>query len=341
MTNSDETLQAFINKLLTLQGEQRDKPFSDAELKEIALDMGMSEQAWQASQQQAQDYYEEGEGHLKYRNWEDAVQELEQAVALRPNHVASNHALATAYYGLWAQDREEKYQVAAEKYADRALQLKPGYNPTLRLMSKLRAKAVSQRAGKKRKQVLLAGLAGLLLLIVGIFYYTAYNGVISKEEVVAKKWAQVENVYQRRADVVPQLVETVKSQTQIEQENLSQLIAAYEKAQALSINVEELNSGTLARYEQRQNALGEALQALRQEIRGNQDVSSSRAYRDLQVVIEGSENRISVERKRFNDAVAEYNAYIKRFPNNLLGFEPKAYFQMRKGADRAPALDFD
>lgn len=337
MANSDETLQVFINKMLQLQNEQRDKPLSQAELKQIALDIGMTEEDWLESQKIYQGHLKSGQGHLNRRNWSDAIKELDQAYALNPNSLDAIRGLAQAYQGQWFSNPSPVLKSQAEKFAEKGLLMQPGDSLSLSVLQKLRQGEKEMKSGKTRKYLIGLGIGVVLAFIVGAGWFSAQNAAVDASVLVEQKWAQVENVYQRRADLIPRLVQTVKARANFEQSTLEQLNQAYQNAQAVQLDAKSLNASSMANFQKSQQALSEALIKLQSKISLDEDLSTSQAYRDLQVQIEGSENRISVERKRYNEAVAEYNAFIQKFPYTLMGYGKKAYFQVDKKVMQKPA----
>lgn len=171
-----------------------------------------------------------------------------------------------------------------------------------------------------------------------------YNEMVSREEAISGQWAQVENVYQRRADLIPNLVNTVKGYADFEQETLTQVIEARAKATSTNISADNLSPESLAQFQQAQNGLGSALSRLMVVVERYPDLKANQNFRDLQAQLEGTENRIAVERKKFNDAVQGYNTYIRKFPQNLVAgwfdFEKKGYFEADEGASKAPEVKF-
>lgn len=172
-----------------------------------------------------------------------------------------------------------------------------------------------------------------------------YNGMVNREEAIDGKWAQVENQYQRRADLIPNLVQTVKGSAAFESETLEGVIEARSKASSIQLDAKDLTQENLDKFQAAQNQLSGALSRLMVVVERYPDLKSTQAFQDLMIQLEGTENRISVERKSFNDAVVEYNAFIRRFPNNLtagmFGFEKRAYFKAEEGASTAPRVDFN
>jgi LemA protein len=172
----------------------------------------------------------------------------------------------------------------------------------------------------------------------------SYNTAVGKDENVKKAWSQVENQYQRRADLIPNLVETVKGYANFEQSTLTAVVEARSAASQIKIDPNDLTPENIQRFEQAQQGLGGALQRLMVLTENYPDLKANQNFMDLQKQLEGTENRVSVERKNFNEAVNDYNGYIRRFPTNLLvglfGFSPKGYFQSAAGSDKAPQVKF-
>ncbi|MCB0401645.1 MAG: LemA family protein [Flavobacteriales bacterium] len=172
----------------------------------------------------------------------------------------------------------------------------------------------------------------------------SYNGMVTKEEGVASQWAQVENVYQRRADLIPNLVATVKGYASHEKETLQAVIEARSKATSTTIDVDNLDAAAIQKFQAAQDGLSSALSRLMVVVERYPDLKANQNFLELQAQLEGTENRISVERKKFNEAAQDYNTYIRKFPKNLyagmFGFEKKDYFQSREGSDVAPTVEF-
>ncbi len=189
-----------------------------------------------------------------------------------------------------------------------------------------------------------------LLLIVGICFLWGtgmYNGLVGSEQAVVAQWSQVENVYQRRADLVPNLVRTVKGAANFEQTTLQNVIEARSKVGQMNVSPQILNNPqAFAQFEQAQGELSSALSRLMVVVERYPELRSVAAFQDLMVQLEGTENRIAVERRRFNEVAQAYNTRIKRVPAkwfiSLLGwpFQEKAYFHAQPGAEQAPEVDF-
>jgi LemA protein len=195
----------------------------------------------------------------------------------------------------------------------------------------------------KKNTIILLVIAGLVLISV-LSSISSYNNLVDAEENISGKWAQVENVYQRRADLIPNLVNTVKGYASHERETLEGVIEARAKATSVNVNPGNLDQESLSQFNQAQQGLSSALSRLMVVVERYPDLKASQNFRDLQALLEGTENRIAVERKKFNEAVKSYNASIRRFPKNLFansfGFERKAYFEADEGAEEAPQVTF-
>jgi LemA protein len=172
----------------------------------------------------------------------------------------------------------------------------------------------------------------------------SYNTIIEKQESVNAQWAQVENVYQRRADLIPNLVNTVKGYATHEQETLEGVIEARSKATSVNVNPGEMSASNLQQFQKAQEGLSSALSRLMVVVERYPDLKANENFRDLQAQLEGTENRISVERMKFNEATRDYNTYISKFPRNIIAsafsFEKKPYFEAAAGAAEAPKVEF-
>lgn len=184
------------------------------------------------------------------------------------------------------------------------------------------------------------GAIALLLVLTGV---GSYNRLVELDEGVDNAWSQVENVYQRRADLVPNLVATVKGAKDFEQETLTQVVEARAKVGQVSFQTAP-NAEQLGQFEAAQSSLSSALSRLLVVVERYPELKATEAFRDLQAQLEGTENRITVERKRFNDATLEYNKTRRRFPTvllaNIMGFGDKPYFESTPGAEQPPKVEF-
>ncbi len=195
------------------------------------------------------------------------------------------------------------------------------------------------------KRIAVIGCAGLLALalILGLMVSGQYNRLVGLEEGVDSAWAQVENTYQRRADLIPNLVETVKGARDFERETFEAVAKARASVGQTSIEGAP-NAEQLAKFQEAQGQLGAALSRLLLVVERYPELKATDAFRDLQAQLEGTENRIAVERRRFNEVAREYNTAARRFPTvivaRLMGFDQKPYFEAVEGAETPPAVDF-
>jgi LemA protein len=186
---------------------------------------------------------------------------------------------------------------------------------------------------------------GLLAVVVAfLFSSCGYNKMVSMDEQVTSQWAQVENVYQRRADLIPNLVNTVKGYAAHEKETLEGVIEARSKATSVNIDPTKLTPESIQQFNQAQEGLSSALSRLMVVVERYPDLKANQNFLDLQAQLEGTENRITVERQKFNETTQTYNAYIRKFPQIIyagwFGFEKKTYFEAQQGAEKAPEVQF-
>ena len=171
-----------------------------------------------------------------------------------------------------------------------------------------------------------------------------YNSLVEQQQAVDQSWAEVENQYQRRADLIPNLVSTVKGYAAHESSTFEKVTQARAQATAININAEDLNEETLAKFQKAQGELSQALKSLLAVSEAYPDLKANENFKDLQVQLEGTENRVTTARGRYTQAVAQYNTSIKKFPTNIyagwFGFKPKPQFQAEAGASSAPKVEF-
>ncbi|MDZ7741535.1 MAG: LemA family protein [Bacteroidota bacterium] len=188
----------------------------------------------------------------------------------------------------------------------------------------------------------------IILVVVGLIFFSSirgtYNNLVDMEESISEKWSQVENVYQRRADLIPNLVNTVKGYAEHEQQTFTQVTEARSRATSVNIDPSNLNANSLQQFQQAQEGLSQALSRLLLVVERYPELKANQNFLELQAQLEGTENRITVERQKFNQAVKEYNAYVRKFPQtiwaSIFGFERKAYFEAQEGAEKAPEVNF-
>jgi len=188
----------------------------------------------------------------------------------------------------------------------------------------------------------------IIIAVLGIIIYSLTAGInntaVELEENVKASWANVESSYQRRSDLIPSLVATVKGAAAFEQETLTGVIEARAKATSVNINADNLDDASLQKFQEAQSGLSSALSKLMVSVERYPQLTATQNFRSLQSQLEGTENRINVERNRFNDQVRAYNTYIRKFPNNIFagmfGFEKLSAFEADKGAENAPKVEF-
>ncbi len=194
------------------------------------------------------------------------------------------------------------------------------------------------------KKILIIGVAIVGLFIIYRLFAGTYNNLVSGQQTVEAQWAQVQNVYQRRADLIPNLVNTVKGYADFEQETLTRVIEARAKATSVTIDAGELTPDKVAEFQQAQGELSSALSRLLVSVERYPDLKANQNFLDLQTQLEGTENRIAVERMKFNETVRSYNTYLKQFPRNILagiyGFQERGYFDAEPEAEQVPEVQF-
>ena len=183
-----------------------------------------------------------------------------------------------------------------------------------------------------------------IIVLLGLWAMGGYNSMVTMDESVQNKWANVETQYQRRADLIPNLVSTVKGYAKHEQETLEGVVKARSEATQVKLDADNLTPEKLAAYQKAQGSISSALGRLLAVAENYPDLKANENFRELQSQLEGTENRITVARKDFNDAAKSYNQSIRQFPRNILaglfGFEKKAYFEAEAGSEKAPKVEF-
>lgn len=195
----------------------------------------------------------------------------------------------------------------------------------------------------KKSIIIIAGI--VLFVIIMISWISGmYNGLVNREEGTKQAWAQVQNVYQRRSDLIPNLVETVKGYANFEKSTLTDVVNARAKATQVTVDPTKLTPAQIQNFQGAQNGLTSSLGRLMVVIEKYPDLKANQNFLDLQAQLEGTENRITVERKKFNEVVMDYNTAVRRFPRNIFagmfGFQQKGYFQAEEGAAKAPKIKF-
>ena len=196
----------------------------------------------------------------------------------------------------------------------------------------------------EKKKLSVTAIVLIVLAVIVVWGIGAYNSLVKNEEGVKSAWSQVENVYQRRADLIPNLVATVKGYATHESATLEGVVEARAKATQMTVNVDDLSEEKIAEFQKAQGELGSALGRLMAITEAYPDLKANENFRDLQAQLEGTENRIAVERKTYNQVAQEYNTSIRVFPRNIIasvfGFKVKGYFEAEEGAQTAPKVEF-
>ena len=196
--------------------------------------------------------------------------------------------------------------------------------------------------GKLLKTILV--IVGIVIVLAAIFV-KPYNNMVQKDEECSKAWANVENAYQRRLDLIPNLVKTVQGAADYEKGTLTEVIEARAKATSVQIDPNNLTEEAIAKFQAAQDQLSSALSRLMVVVERYPELKANQNFLELQAQLEGTENRIAVERGKFNETVNDYNSYIRKFPNNLIAgifnFDKKGYFKATEGADKAPDVEFN
>jgi LemA protein len=344
MEDRDPALEAYVRKLMDYQYKREEDSFTEDQLRKIALDMGLSEEEFEKSRKRAAEHRDRGLVFVEQANWEDAVWELEQAAALDPNDVDAARGLGRAYIGMAELTEDNSLFDKAEMMLKRVFRLDPRDPEAMKVSKTLRNRSRVQKneskdKEKKSKMTRRLLLAGIVLLFF-FSYVNMYNGLVSMEENVNQQWAQVENVYQRRADLIPNLAEAVRGVSRLEKETFESVAKARAGVSNLKIDPADLTQEKLDEFAARQGDLSAALGRLIAVAEDYPDLKFPINFQQFQDELAGTENRISTERRRFNQGVETFNSSSRRFPYNLMGFGTKPYFKAEKGADKAPQETF-
>lgn len=195
-----------------------------------------------------------------------------------------------------------------------------------------------------KKSYIILIVVAVILISGFVWVKNTYNGLVKADEGVSAAWAQVENVYQRRADLIPNLVATVKGYAAHESSTLEGVVEARSKATQVTVSSEDLSPEALAKFNAAQGDLSNALGRLLMLTENYPDLKASQNFSELQAQLEGTENRITTERMKFNETAKAYNTLIRKFPDNIVasmfGFEKKGYFEAAEGSEKAPVVEF-
>jgi len=195
----------------------------------------------------------------------------------------------------------------------------------------------------KKSNIIILSIVGILVVIF-LWGNGKYNKMVNYDEGVSNAWSQVESQYQRRSDLIPNLVATVKGYATHENTTLTEVVEARAKATQVTVDPTNMTPEKLAEYQAAQTQVGSAIGRLLVSVEAYPDLKANKNFQELQVQLEGTENRIAVQRQNFNDAAKAFNVMIRRFPSvmiaNMFGFEKKAYFEAEAGSEKAPEVKF-
>ncbi len=195
----------------------------------------------------------------------------------------------------------------------------------------------------KKKFIPIIIVVAIVVILVA-WGVSVYNGLVVKDENCSKQWSKVESQYQRRMDLIPNLVNTVKGYASHEEATLLKVIEARNQASQVKIDAENMTQEQLNNFQQTQDNLSSAIRGLNIVVEQYPDLKANQNFLELQSQLEGTENRIAVERQRYSDVVNQYNTSVRRFPNSLFasmfGFDKKPYFEAQSGAENAPKVEF-
>ncbi len=344
-SDPDKMLENYLHKLMEIRyNQQPEHILNESDLKQIALDAGLTEREYEESRKKSIDYLNRGKAHLAAYNWTDAANELEQAAMLMPHSAEANLLAGKAFMRRGSAADNQQDLIKADYFLNRSIAIAPVDNEALTLKGELNRlrDELNVRSEKKQKssKTLKYVVAGVAILFLVFWIINIQNTMVDAEEQTTKSWAQVENVYQRRADLIPNLVRTVQAAADFERETLNDLIQARAAATSIQVNANELNEANLNEFNERQQALSASLGRLLAVAESYPQLQSMGSFRDLQSQIEGTENRITVERKRFNESVQHYNSLARRFPYRLFGYDTKAYFSTDRSNMEVPEIEF-
>lgn len=183
-----------------------------------------------------------------------------------------------------------------------------------------------------------------VIAVIAIYFTSTYNSMVAQEEAVSTAWSNVENQYQRRSDLIPNLVNTVKGYAAHEKETFDAVVSARAKATQTAVSIDDLTPEKMQAYQRAQGEVGSALSRLLAVTENYPELKANENFKELQAQLEGTENRISVERRKFNETVRGYNTAIRKFPRNIVagmfGFEKHPYFEAEEGSEKAPEVKF-
>jgi hypothetical protein len=342
MEEFDDKLRRHLDQLLAHQENNPDRPLSLKEMKELAWSMGTTDKEWDLLMQKAETILRLAEDHLIHQNFKDAVKLAEQATAINPYITGGYGVLAHARLLQFVHDGDEEHKVNAEKAANEALKLNPKDRKALKVLGSLRQQdRAGGKSGKMMKNMAIIGGAVILVVVVMVFMFkggasptgagtasidagdseSIRFGFIDAEEACNEAWAQVQNQLTRRDNVVPKMMAMISNPGS--------------DIEAIQAEIERLSS-ELSGLDEKDEAYGKTQAALQVKLAGLvEGVSSQGASNDatefqyLIIEMEGAENRISVERKRYNSKVKEYNTFVKKYGAKFPDYELIPYFEAK------------
>lgn len=340
----DKFLQDYIKKLMERENSLGSlTPLTDEQLKQVALDTGMTETDWSTLKADAQSAEIRGFEHLKRGNFEDALAEFKESTSLYPNSSEALYGTAKALFKKGVEKEDKTFLDEAILYTDRVLTLNSSHGDALDLRGHIRKhkivlgdKLVTKGKIGKWKKWLIPAIPIVILLF---WFIGTYNSVIILEEDTQASWAQVENVYETRHDKIGQLVKVVKSATKQEEKVLKEVISARNMATRITVDGSNLTPEQLSKYAESQSKLSSSLGKLIAVAEQYPTLKSMDTYLTLQDEIAESENKIEIQRRKFNNTIQKFNNKVKRFPAVLLPFSSKPYYEVAKEKMGVPELD--
>lgn len=339
----DISIEAYITQLVKLQ--QSSQKITPEFLKEIALECGVSLTEWNQLQQEAQNHYLNGESHYKYQNHKEAIASFEKCLQINPFDPGSLLGMAKTYQQLYQIRNTKINKTLSINYAQKLLEISPGHDAASQIIAQLSQKILRTYNYVLIFTIAVVLVAGMTLLSINLIQnkpqnqaitlqnqattkadpeqQKLYNELIQKKEEVASKWAQVLNVTQRRNDLLDKTIGLIKSSQHFEEEMIDKLLSAKENVKPVA-NIEDQNS--LKDYFQKQKIFDQQLNKFLEALQ-NPAFNSEKMYQDLQFQLERSENRIAIERKRYNEAIRDYNIKIQQIPYKQLNFRALPYFE--------------
>jgi LemA protein len=341
---NDQFLEAYLKRLMDrdMNLDEAD-PLSDEQLMKVATDMGMSEDEWHKIKKDALEARDRGFQHLDRGNYEDAIAEFKESTSLYPNAADAMFGMSKALFKKSVEKEDNELSNQAVVYAKRALKINPNYSEALDLQSNIRRHQTE--IGSK---ILTSGkidawkkwlIPATIILVLGIFLMGTYNSVTTLQENVDKQWADVQEKYKRRSELIPQLVEVVKATAKNEKEIINGALEMRSRATSINLNLADMTPEKMKEFSEMQNQMSQSLGRLIAVGEQYPQIRSNESFLKLQEEVAGSVNRISNERKKFNESVREYNIKIKRFPTNLFPFKEKAYFEVKDSEMETPNLN--